>query len=471
MATMPIRPRSFINFTLAMLISGLALFASAQEDPADQNRDGAIELRNDDQQSRWRIPDDATSDNNRMLDRILKRYPESDDDQNGKLDAEEARKFLEEQREKWRQRGNWRRNRIEPTFDDIKYGPADKHHFDLYRAETEDPAPLVIFFHGGQFITGDETSTRPFDIPALLATGISVASIDYRETNEAPFPGPFEDAQMAIQFIRFYAEQLHIDPTRIAGLGDEAGGNLALYLAMHDDLFDQATRKALLDGTIQDPRAELPEGPIHLAESDPDRAKEWQEAKEAKEAEDAKEAEKPKEDQTFDLEQPQKEQDNSVASIDDIVLEELIPWETEATRAASTRLLATVALHPIASFDPRDWKKHKLPMNDHERLMTKYLNVRYLEPLNDPEVIKIVENISPLPLISGGDPPVLLISLYEDIPLPENTVWTIMRHHPRQSELIGSAMRAKGNDAIVRYKGMRRDPDIRSTDFLIKYLK
>lgn len=443
---------------------GSAPAASAQnETPNADNARG--EQRERSRDSRWQIPDDATSDNNRMLERILKRYPDSDTDKDGKLNADEARAFIEKQREQWRDRGDWRRNRIEPTFDDVKYGPDHKHHFDLYRAAADGPTPLVVFFHGGQFITGEERSLRPFDINALLAAGISVASIDYRETNEAPFPGPFDDAQRAIQFIRFYAEQLHIDPTRVAGLGDEAGGNLALYLALQDDLFDQATRNALKDGTIEDPREKLPDGPIRLPEPNKENPQEEQAD------EQPEQVQKPSDKEDWDLEQEQKEQEDSVSSIDDILLEELIPWDAEAIKAASTKLKAAVALHPIATFDPRDWKKHKLPMNDHERLMTKYLDVRYLEPLNDPAVIKIVERVSPLALISPDDPPLLLISMYEDLPLPDNTVWTIMRHHPRQSQLIGSALRAKGGEAIVRYKGMKNDPDIRSTDFLIEKLK
>ncbi|MEO0476994.1 MAG: alpha/beta hydrolase [Planctomycetota bacterium] len=413
-----------------------------------------------DRRGRWEIPDDATSENNRMLERILERYPDADTDEDGKLNADEARKFIEKQRERWRERGNWRRERLEPTFDNVKYGPEDKHHFDLYRANTEEPAPLVIFFHGGQFITGDERSFRPFDIRGLLEAGISVASIDYRETNDVPFPGPFDDAEMAIQFIRFYAEQLHVDPTRVAGLGDEAGGNLALYLALQDDLYDRDVRNQLANGSIEDPRADLPDGPIKLPKP------EIEEPDEQRSSEDTDE---PGEDQ--ELEQEQREQEEEVESLDDLVLEERIPWDAEAIRAASTKLVAAAVLHPIATFDPRDWKRHDLPMNDHERLMGKYLGVRYLEPLNDPEVIEVVERVSPLALINGGDPPLLLISLYEDLPLPENTTWTIMRHHPKQSELIAKTMRAKGNEAIIRYKGMRNDPDIRSTDFLIQKLK
>jgi acetyl esterase/lipase len=448
-----------------------APFADAQDDLSDpQERDGNdAEQRDDDRESRWRIPDDATDENNRTLARILQRYPDSDANDDGKLDAEEARAFIEKQRERWRERNNRRRGRLEPTFNNVKYGPDDKHHFDLYRAPTEDggPTPLVVFFHGGQFITGNENRFRPFDIRGLLAAGVSVASIDYRETNAAPFPAPFEDAQMALQFIRFYAEQLHIDPSRVAGLGDEAGGNLALYLAMHDDLFDDAIRKQLLEGEIDDPRAELPDGPIQLTEDD---AKPFFEDAEDDTDGDAQPPREDADDQD-EFGQQEVESDAAVSNLDEILLEDFIPWDAEAIGAMSTRLVGVAALHPIATFDPRQWEPKGLPMNDHERLMGKYLGVRYLEPLNDPEVIDIVERVSPLAIVSPDDPPLLLISLYEDLPLPDNTVWTIMRHHPKQSQLIADAMRAKGNTVIVRYRGMENDSDIRSTQFLTELLK
>lgn len=459
-----------IKLTVAALLASIGPVAVAQNDRPQQDGNNSGEQRDSDRRSNWDIPDDATSENNRMLERILQRYPDSDSDKDGKLNADEARKLIEaqrqKQRERWRERNNSRRQRLEPTFDNVKYGPEEKHHFDLYRAETEGPAPLVVFFHGGQFITGDERSFRPFDIRGLLEAGISVASIDYRETNDAPFPGPFEDAQAAIQFIRFYAEQLDIDPTRIAGMGDEAGGNLALYLALHDDLLDQETRNQLEAGRIDDPREKLPEGAIRLPEP---KNEESQEPQPSEDAEDAEEGEEDKEDR--ELEQEEKEPEETIESLDDIVLEDLIPWDTLAIKAASTKLKGAVALHPIATFDPRAWESLKLPMNDHERLMTKYLGVRYLEPLNDPEVIGIVERVSPMALISADDPPLLLISMYEDLPLADNTVWTIMRHHPRQAQLIGKALRSKGGEAIIRYKGMRNDPEIRSTQFLTERLK
>lgn len=447
--------------------------------PSHAQAPGSSEGRADDRRPQWTIPDDATSDNNRILQRILERSPDADTDKDGKLSAAEARAYIDKQRDRWRERGDWRRTRIEPTFDNVKYGPNDKHHFDLYQARTDTPTALLLFFHGGQFITGNESSLGTLDLRALLDAGISVASIDYREANEAPFPGPFDDAARALQFIRFYAEQLNIDPTRIAGHGEEAGGNLALYLALHDDLRDDNIARQIADGTLDDPRKTLPPGPIQP----PDRTTATQKQTDAQTTpptqdsgtdpapsnQSVNEAE-----ELSDVAQQSSQEDESASgseSFDSVVLAELIPWDSRAIESASTRLAAAVARHPIATFDPRAWEKHGLPMNDHERLMTKYLDVRYLEPLNDPAVIAVVERVSPLALVSAGDPPLLLLSQYADMPVNEKTVWTIMRHHPMQSQLISRAMRGKGNEATVRYKGMSNDPGISSVEFIKNHLR
>jgi len=52
---------------------------------AAQDRD-----RNDD--DRWSIPDDATSENNTMLERMLQTFPDADVNKDGILDATEGRR-------------------------------------------------------------------------------------------------------------------------------------------------------------------------------------------------------------------------------------------------------------------------------------------------------------------------------------------------------------------------------------------
>lgn len=421
--------RAVLPLLAVVLLLGMpCAITLAQDGRGDNDREGG-----EDRRRGFEIPDDATSDNNKWLERVLERFPDSDTDEDGTLNAEEARAFMDKMREQWRE-GNGRRQRLKPTHDNLAYGPDDKQVIDLYLPQSDKPTPLVLYFHGGQFITGDESSTRVINIQDFLNAGIAVASIDYRDTNQAPFPAPFDDAARAAQFLRYYAEQINVNPGRVAALGDEAGGNLALYLALHDDLA------------------------ISEKELEPDPAK----------AGDDEDVPKP-------LLFPKKPKEGQGAAGDDPFPDDPLnlvePWDQPEIATMSTRLIAAVAMHPIASFDPRDWKKHKLPMNDHERLMGKYLDVRYLEPLNDPEIIKLVEQVSPLALISANDPPLLLVSQYPDLELAEDTVWTVMRHHPKQIKLIDSAMGLKGNKTIVRYKGMQNDPGIRAINFLGELLK
>ncbi len=51
--------------------------------------------------------------------------------------------------------------------------------------------PVVVFFHGGGFRQGDKIGESPaWLLVRCLESGISVASANYRLSNDAPFPGP-----------------------------------------------------------------------------------------------------------------------------------------------------------------------------------------------------------------------------------------------------------------------------------------
>jgi len=105
---------------------------------------------------------------------------------------------------------------------------------------TATPVPLVVFIHGGGWVEGDKDQVRS-KLPHLLAAGFAVASIDYRLSEEAPFPAAPQDAKAAIRWLRANSPDLGIDPTRIAAWGESAGANLAALLGVTSDqqtLFD-----------------------------------------------------------------------------------------------------------------------------------------------------------------------------------------------------------------------------------------
>lgn len=92
--------------------------------------------------------------------------------------------------------------------------------------------PLVVFFHGGGWVTGN-IDTHDGEARMIAAeAGAVVVSVDYRLAPEHPFPAAAEDAISATAWLRGNAAAMGADPQRVAVAGDSAGGNLAAAAAL-----------------------------------------------------------------------------------------------------------------------------------------------------------------------------------------------------------------------------------------------
>lgn len=136
------------------------------------------------------------------------------------------------------------------TLTDVKYGDHFRQTLDLWLAGSKTPTPLVFYLHGGGWGAQDKTDIHQhLEVRALLDAGISVASVNYRflvDANAAkispPLQWPLQDAARALQYIRSKSAEWNLDKTRIAASGVSAGGCSSLWLAMHDDLADPASK-------------------------------------------------------------------------------------------------------------------------------------------------------------------------------------------------------------------------------------
>ncbi len=104
-----------------------------------------------------------------------------------------------------------------------------------YRPITSAPQDVIglaIFLHGGGWCVGDVDGYDVVCRQLANASGCAVLSVDYRLAPEHPFPAAPEDARLAYDWAVRHGRGLGIDSRRIALVGDSAGGNLALVLAL-----------------------------------------------------------------------------------------------------------------------------------------------------------------------------------------------------------------------------------------------
>jgi len=102
----------------------------------------------------------------------------------------------------------------------------------IYRPTDEARAPAVLYFHGGGMVLGSNHSFEPLARMLAAASAATVVSVDYRLAPENPAPAQFDDAYGATTWAADNAEQLGLDPGRLAVAGDSAGGSLAAAVAI-----------------------------------------------------------------------------------------------------------------------------------------------------------------------------------------------------------------------------------------------
>ena len=97
----------------------------------------------------------------------------------------------------------------------------------LYRPATPGPHPIVVYFHGGGWVLGDEQSDDPFCRDMCRRTGMIFVSVGYRHAPEHRFPAAAEDGYAATRWIAEHAAELGGRPGPVLVAGWSAGGNIA----------------------------------------------------------------------------------------------------------------------------------------------------------------------------------------------------------------------------------------------------
>jgi len=144
---------------------------------------------------------------------------------------------------------------------DVRYGDGERNLFDIYLPECDAPTALVIYIHGGGFVSGDKELgvTNTDIVRELLQSCVAYASVNYflltmpeagESTDSLVAQGgiltSLRDIARSLQFMRYHAASLHLDPERVAVFGLSAGAGAGLWLGTHDDLADPANADPVL---------------------------------------------------------------------------------------------------------------------------------------------------------------------------------------------------------------------------------
>ena len=102
----------------------------------------------------------------------------------------------------------------------------------IYRPSSDQNLPLIVFFHGGGFVTRDIPSHDLVCRRLCKENQAVVVSVGYRLAPEFKFPIPHQDAYDATVWASQNASKIGANAQELTVMGDSAGGNLATVVSI-----------------------------------------------------------------------------------------------------------------------------------------------------------------------------------------------------------------------------------------------
>lgn len=114
------------------------------------------------------------------------------------------------------------------------YRPGDGDALlDVFFPETvtaNDQLPLLVWIHGGAWISGDKDNNTPY-YEIIASHGYTVISLNYSLGPGHTYPTAVHQLNDALAYIQQNAVRFHVDPSRVVIAGDSAGAQLTSQLA------------------------------------------------------------------------------------------------------------------------------------------------------------------------------------------------------------------------------------------------
>ncbi len=169
--------------------------------------------------------------NERQKSQLLKRFPNTDANKDGKLDDAELRALQDFMQAR---RGNARPAAVEPTHSHVSYGTEDRQWLNLYLPSGSEPAPVFIFAHHNGSTADDVKSSWA---NPTLAEGTAIVSWESiaKVRGLAEFQTCAADAKVMFAWVKENAATYNFDINKIIIGGQSRGSFVSWELAHSRD--------------------------------------------------------------------------------------------------------------------------------------------------------------------------------------------------------------------------------------------
>lgn len=127
------------------------------------------------------------------------------------------------------------RHYLKPLYKTLDYEIYIENHkipVRIFSPEKDGKFPILLFFHGGGWVTGNIESYNKVCMNMAKLTNHIVVSVDYRLAPEHRFPAALEDCYEVARILFTNEKLLNVYNDDITIIGDSAGGNLAAALSL-----------------------------------------------------------------------------------------------------------------------------------------------------------------------------------------------------------------------------------------------
>ena len=114
-------------------------------------------------------------------------------------------------------------------------GPTGQTRIRIVRPATAGATeilPVILYTHGGGWVLGDKITHDRLVREIANGVGATVIFVDYVNAPEAKYPTQQEQAYASLLYTVEHADELRVDPSRLAIVGDSVGGHMAALVTL-----------------------------------------------------------------------------------------------------------------------------------------------------------------------------------------------------------------------------------------------